>query len=56
MKKSKKVSIVIPSDVYSKIEYYVLKDRMKSFSAMTCKLLEEALENYDDPEQPKLPL
>lgn len=53
---SRKVSIVVPYETFLKIEYYMKQERMKSFSAMTNRLIEEVLEEYPDPSEPKLPL
>jgi len=54
--KSKKISIVIPVEVFDKITYYAHKEKIRSFSAMASKLLSEAVEKYPDPDEPKLPL
>lgn len=53
---TKKVSIVVPIEVYEKITHITKEQRLRSFSLAATRLLQEALEKYPDPEQPELPL
>lgn len=52
---SKKVSIVVPIEVYEKISYIKESERLRSFSLAATRLLQQALETYADPDQPELP-
>lgn len=52
---TKKVSIVVPVDVFEKISYIKENERLRSFSLAATRLLQEALESYPDPDQPELP-
>lgn len=56
MPASKRVSISVPLDTYAKILYLKEKMRVRSESSLMLRLLEEALENYEDPAEPRLPL
>lgn len=52
----KKVSVILSLETFEKIEYVRKKEKIRSFSSMAAKLIEEALEKYEDPDQPNLPL
>lgn len=51
---TKRVTITIEQEVFDKVEFVQKNERVKSTSSMIARLLEEALENYDDPAEPKL--
>lgn len=52
---TRKVSIVVPIEVYDKISHIMESERLRSFSLAATRLLQEALETYPDPDQPELP-
>lgn len=56
MSDTKKVSIILDVQIIEKLVYHQNKQRFKSFSSFAAKLIEEALDNYEDPDQPSLPL
>lgn len=55
-KQTKRVSIVVSLEAYNKILYIMKKERVKSLSSMSSRLIEEALEKYSDRNDPELPL
>lgn len=50
-----KTTITVPREIWDKIEWLANKNDLK-IAWMLRKLLQEALKNYPDPEQPELPL
>jgi hypothetical protein len=53
---TKKVSIILDVRTVEKLVYHQTRQRFKSFSSFAAKLIEEALDKYDDPDQLALPL
>jgi len=51
---TKRITITIDQKVVDKIEYTKQSVRIRSTSSMICRLLEEALEAYEDPLEPRL--
>lgn len=53
-KATKRVTITIDQKVFDKVCFIQENERVKSTSSMIFRLLEEALEHYDDPSEPKM--
>ncbi len=50
----KRMTITVEKRVFDKIEFVQKNERIKSVSSMTSRLIEEALEHYDDPDEPRM--
>ena len=55
-RQTRRVSIVVPTEVYEKISFIMEEERLASFSLTASRLLQEALTRYPDPREPQLPL
>lgn len=48
--------VTVPIEVEAKINHLMQQEKLDSQSAMTKRLIQEALEKYPDPDEPVLPL
>jgi hypothetical protein len=55
-KTTTRLFVTVPVEVEVKINHLMKLERLDSQSAMTKRLIQEALEKYPDPDQPDLPL